>query len=88
MKNKKQFVSLPVESKKFEEQVELVTGIKPCEAIEPIVEFKKSEKPEFFLVVLSPFRDYKRGDMITNVEEVKKIESCHEFSMTTKIKAQ
>ncbi len=43
-------------------------------------------KENFCLVVRNQFGQYKRGDLIKNPEEVKKILECHEKNMVVKIK--
>lgn len=41
---------------------------------------------EFVLVARAQFRDYKRGDRISQASEVDKILACHENSMVIKVK--
>lgn len=45
----------------------------------------KAPKSLYNLAVFSPFRKYKRGDMITDDAEINKILSCHEQNMVNKL---
>lgn len=46
---------------------------------------KQQEQHNFYLCVLSPFRDYKKGALIYGYEEINKILSCAESNMTNKV---
>ena len=52
---------------------------------QPAAVAKTQEQHNFYLCVLSFFRDYKKGALIHDPEEINKILSCAESNMTNKV---
>lgn len=51
-----------------------------------VADFDGNQKVHAYtLIVCSPFRDYQKGQRITDHEEIEKILNSHEEAMTTKV---
>lgn len=60
----------------------------PAVVVAPVVIAPVAKKPDFHLVVVHPFGDYRRGDPITSASEIKAVMSGENKHHVHKVAAQ